>query len=369
MQDGKKIGVGIIGYEVGRSWAALAHVPALKGLSDRFEIAAVSTTRQESAAAAAADIGIERGYSNAEQLIRCPEVDLVAVTVKVPHHHELVKAATAAGKHVYCEWPLGNGLREAEEMAAMVRAAGVHGIVGLQARCAPVIAYVRSLIASGHIGEVLSTTMVGSGLQWADWVDPPNVYLLDKRNGATLLSIPLGHAVDALCHCLGEFASLSSITAIRQPKTIRLDTRQPVEKTAEDQVVVSGILESGAVASIHYRAGQSRGVNFLWEINGSQGDLQITATGGHAQMFELQLSGGQGKERSLSPMTVPPEFRWIPPAITGFGVNVAQMYARVADDLRCGTTTAPGFDDAVIRHRLLAAIEEAAATGRRVSLK
>ena len=46
-----------------------------------------------------------------------PEVDLVVVTVKVPHHRELVPSALEAGKHVYCEWPLGNGLAEARKLA------------------------------------------------------------------------------------------------------------------------------------------------------------------------------------------------------------------------------------------------------------
>jgi len=46
---------------------------------------------------------------------------------------EIAKAAIGAGKHVYCEWPLGNGLAEAEEMAALARTKGVLGVVGTQA--------------------------------------------------------------------------------------------------------------------------------------------------------------------------------------------------------------------------------------------
>src|SRR5207253_4259258 len=54
--------------------------------------------------------------------------------------------------------------------------------------------------------------------------------------------------------------------------------RKPM--TADDQVCVSGLLESGAALSIHYRGGRSRGTNLLWEINGTEGDLQLTAAGG-----------------------------------------------------------------------------------------
>ncbi|RVQ67100.1 Gfo/Idh/MocA family oxidoreductase [Croceicoccus ponticola] len=358
-----RIGVGLIGYEVGRSWAAMAHVPALRGLPE-FEIVAVSTTREESARAAATDIGIDRWFTSAQDLAACPQVDLVAVTVKVPHHLALVEAAIAAGKHVYCEWPLGNGLAEAEAMAAHVSAAGVRGVVGLQARCAPVMAYVRDIVAAGEIGEVLSTTMLGSGQEWADRVDPYNAYLIDKRNGATMLTIPFGHTVDALCHCLGEFRQVSATSAIRQPFVRRTDTDEMLGKTSEDQWAVTGTLESGAVATVHYRAGSSRSVNFLWEINGTKGDLRIEADSGHAQIFDLRLYGGFGEERAVRALDVPAHYRWVPPGIEGAGTNVAQVYARFADDLRNGTRTAPDFAVAVMRHRLIAAIEAAAESGR-----
>jgi hypothetical protein len=60
-------------------------------------------------------------FGTAEELARRDEVDLVVVTVKVPHHREVVTTALQAGKMVLCEWPLGNGLAEAEELAALAR--------------------------------------------------------------------------------------------------------------------------------------------------------------------------------------------------------------------------------------------------------
>ena len=129
---GKQIGVGIIGYEPGRSWAAVAHVPALQALPE-YRVAAVATTRAESARAAADDIGLpaDRAFTSVADLAACADVDVMAITVKVPHHLELVQTAVAAGKHVYCEWPLGNGLAEAEEMARLVVERGVIGTIGL----------------------------------------------------------------------------------------------------------------------------------------------------------------------------------------------------------------------------------------------
>ena len=63
-----------------------------------------------------------------------PSVDVVAVTVKVPYHLELATAALEAGKAVYCECPLGNGLDETETLAALAKKHGVLALAGLQAR-------------------------------------------------------------------------------------------------------------------------------------------------------------------------------------------------------------------------------------------
>src|SRR5690349_17931423 len=82
----RRFKVGIVGLQPGRSWAARAHVPALRALADRFEIAGVANTSKASAEAAAAAMGIPRAYDNVAALVADPEVDIVAVTVKVPHH-------------------------------------------------------------------------------------------------------------------------------------------------------------------------------------------------------------------------------------------------------------------------------------------
>jgi predicted dehydrogenase len=363
----ESIRVGIIGIELGRSWAAVAHVPALQALPN-YEIVAVSTRRKSSARAAGKAIGAKLAFDNHIDLVAHPDVDLVAVTVKVPHHAELVSAAIEAGKAVYCEWPLGNGLDEAVKMADSARRAKVPAAVGMQARCAPAVNYVRELVGDGYVGEVLSTTLIGSGLVWGSSIDRPNAYTCDKSNGATMLTIPMGHTVDAVCHCLGQFASLSATTALRRTSTVLVDTGETLPMTAEDQVTFSGVLTTGAVANIHYRGGSFRGVNLLWEINGTDGDIQITGVSGHAQAVDLTLRGGRGADPALQPLPIPKEHRWVPDVLAGPSVNVAQAYARLADDMTDGGHRCPTFDDAVTRHRMIAAVEESASSGHRVTL-
>jgi predicted dehydrogenase len=364
----RRIRVGIIGASPDRGWAADAHIPALKSLADHFEITALSTSRRESADAASKLFAVPVAFDNHQDLVNRADVDLVAITVKVPHHLELATAALEAGKAVYCEWPLGNGLIEAQTLAALAKKKGVLAVVGLQARAAPSVAYVHDLIRQGYIGEVLSTSLIGSGLGWGPTAEPFNAYLNDKKNGATLLSIPFGHTLDALCHCLGEVRELSATMTSRRKSFAIAGTGERKPMTTDDQVCVTGLLEGGAALSAHYRGGVSRGTNLLWEINGTEGDLQLTAAGGHAQMFEMTVQGGKGSQSALEVLSVPAKYRWSPQQRSDLATNVAQAYVRLARDYREGTHFCPTFDDAVTRHRMLSAVETAAVTGLRQTL-
>src|SRR5207245_2980742 len=287
------LGVGIIGVSPVRGWAATAHIPALRALPN-YEIRALSAHSAESARAAGEAFGVSSLFSDHEQLVIQPDIDVVAVTVKVPHHRELASAALVAGKAVYCEWPLGRDLDEARGMAALAAEQGACTVVGLQARQAPAIEFVQELLNDGYVGEVLSTTMVGLSVP-GDVVGQPNAYMLDKANGANLLTIPVGHSLDILNYVLGEFAELSAISDLRRPLITIEETGRRVVKTAADQIAVIGTLTSGATASIHVREAVAGGTGFLWEINGPDGTLRITADAAVPEIFPLSVAGAQGR--------------------------------------------------------------------------
>src|SRR3977135_3589705 len=103
-----KLGVGIIGVSPTRGWAATAHIPALRALPN-YEIRALSAQSAESARAAGEAFGVRNVFSDHEQLVTRPDIDVVAVTVKVSHHRALVSAALAAGKAGHWGWPRGRG--------------------------------------------------------------------------------------------------------------------------------------------------------------------------------------------------------------------------------------------------------------------
>src|SRR5258708_23174730 len=208
-------------------------------------------------------------------MVAAPENDIVTGSVKVAHHLEIVKAAIEAGKHVYCEWPLGNGVAEAEELAAVARAKGVLGVIGTQARVVAEIEYLKQLIVDGFVGEVLSTTLIARGGGWGGVIPQKkdNAYLLDKAGGATMLTIPMGHTLAALTDVLGKFADVSSVLATRRTTAFVADTGETLPVSAPDQVLVSGVLTNGAPVSIHYRGGMAPGGDgLLREINGPKED-------------------------------------------------------------------------------------------------
>jgi predicted dehydrogenase len=148
--------------------------------------------------------------------------------------------------------------------------------VGLQGQMSPAINYAKDLITDGYVGRVLSATMLACAPNWGPTID--RAYQADRANGANLLTITGGHTIDALCHCLGEFRELAAFVVSQRDRIPLESTGEIVAKTSPDQLVVNGIVGDGAVASFQVRGGIRRGTEFLLEIHGEHGDLQLTST-------------------------------------------------------------------------------------------
>ena len=314
MMGSSKIRVGIVGANPSRGFASIAHIPALKALPD-FEICAVCTTRQESADAAAKHFGVPLAFADAHKLAQHPDIDLVTVCVKVPDHYLPVMAAIEAGKHVYCEWPLGRDTDEAGRMLAAAERKGICHAVGLQGQMSPSINYAKDLIANGYVGRVLSATMIACAPNWGATID--RAYQADRANGANLLTITGGHTIDALCYCLGEFHELAAFVVSQRDRIALEATGEMTPKTSPDQLVVNGIIGDEAAVSFQVRGGMRRGTEFLFEIHGEEGDLQLTATSrASMQRQELKLKGARGESSSLEDLPIPGKYRWVPEGVS-----------------------------------------------------
>jgi predicted dehydrogenase len=150
-----KIRLGLIGASVTGTWSARSHLPAVQASSD-VELTAVCTTKADSAEAARRAYGARLAFDDYRKMIASPEIDGVAVVVRVPSHYAPTKAALEAGKHVYCEWPLGRTTAEAVELAALAKAKGLVTAVGLQARVNPAMMHMKEQIEAGFVGEVMA---------------------------------------------------------------------------------------------------------------------------------------------------------------------------------------------------------------------
>ena len=199
-----KIRLGLIGASVSGTWSARSHLPALQASSD-VELTAVCTTQADSAEAARRAWGARLAFDDWRKMIASPEIDAVAVVVRVPSHYAPTKAALEAGKHVYCEWPLGRTTAEAVELAALAKARGLVTAVGLQARVNPAVMHMKELVEAGFVGEVMA---VHVSLMRDGVLSRPShrTWQRDAELGANTLTIANGHTVDAMRFVAGDFS-------------------------------------------------------------------------------------------------------------------------------------------------------------------
>ena len=275
MTQSNPLRVGLIG--AGGRWGPRAHVPALKGVSEA-ELYAVCTAHADTAQAAADKFGVECAYGSDKTLNADPRVEAVAVAVRVPAHYELSKNAIEAGKHVFCEWPLGANTKEAEELAALARKKNVRTMVGLQRRASPAYLYMRELIQQGYVGQVLSVnlTLMNSGVLTRP---SDRTWQRDVTLGANTLTITFAHVLDAMCMVVGELTEVSAIVATQVPQWFETDTKKYVDVTSPDNIVVQGRLENGAIVNAYCGVHPYHGSGHRFEIYGREGTLSMIGGG------------------------------------------------------------------------------------------
>lgn len=154
--------IGLIGLSAKGSWASQSHLPYFQKTS-KYKITALQNSSQSSAEAAAKKYSLN-GVSTHESpasIAQDPNVDIIAVSVNVPQHYNLIRPALEAGKDVFSEWPLARNAAEAEELVHLANEKGVKTLVGLQARQNPSIIKAKEIVGSGILGKILGTTMFG----------------------------------------------------------------------------------------------------------------------------------------------------------------------------------------------------------------
>jgi predicted dehydrogenase len=359
-----KIRLGLIGASVKGTWSARSHLPALQASSD-VELTAVCTTRTDSAEAARRAWGARLAFDDWHKMIVSPEIDAVAVVVRVPSHYAPTRAALEAGKHVYCEWPLGRTTAEAVELSALAKAKGLVTAVGLQARVNPALMCMKEQVGAGFVGEVMA---VHVSLMREGVLSRPShrTWQRDAELGANTLTIANGHTVDAMRFVTGDFGRLSAVVATQAKQWLDTGTNTLVDVTSPDNVLLSGRLAGGAVVSVHIGAIPFAGSGYRMEIYGREGTL-VAAGEDSPQLSAVLLHGAKGGN-TLAPVPVPQRFTFAAPGTpSGEPLNVGQMYTLFARAIRTGKGDQPNFATAVELHRLVDTIKQASDSGREVT--
>lgn len=334
----------------------LSHLPAIARLPG-LELTAVATTNPESAKAAAAAFGVDEYYWSADELARSPNVDIVSVSVRVPFHAQIVRAALAAGKHVMCEWPLAVDVAEADALAAEAASAGVHHGVGLQARMNPAARRARDIVASGALGRLLTVSVFASTEGHGTALPLSYAYLCDDAKGATMSTILTGHLMDLGIHVLGPLAELQALATIKHAQVKLTDREGFVERDTPDYLSVHGRFANGAMLNAELDGGRPGDTPFRFEVVGTEGSLALR--GSHPYGFQagdLQLECSVPFAAPDAPAA---------PGLAGPTTNVGELYARFAQDIRTGERVTPDFAHAARLHRLIRSIRSASDSGAR----
>jgi predicted dehydrogenase len=211
----RRIGVGVIGF----GWLGQAHSRSLLRIPTLFaerefdaELVVCGDTLPERRDDAVRSFGFARAEADWRAVIDDPGVEVVYIAAPNMLHVELVEAAAQAGKHVFCEKPVGGTPEQTVRAERAARRAGVRTAVGYNYRWAPLVQYARELIASGRLGEITNYrgrffSMYGS--------DPLGVlswrFLVDQAGYGVTTDL-MSHSVDLAHMLLGPITKVTGTT-------------------------------------------------------------------------------------------------------------------------------------------------------------
>ncbi|WP_086828901.1 Gfo/Idh/MocA family protein [Allokutzneria sp. NRRL B-24872] len=341
--------VGVIGAS---GWANVSHLPALAG-TEGLRVTAVSTSREESAREVAEQWNVPAWHTDAVELAKRDDVDLITVSVKAPLHRSVVEQVVAAGKPVLVEWPMGASPAEAALLAELFESSGTPGFVGLQATVHPVLVELGRRVVDGALGTVVSVAFRSSRASNeplpASWA-----YTLQAENGAGMLEILGGHGLSAMLTALGidlAHAPLPIGGLAKQVKREYLGTDgTTIHSTGPD--TAAGVLElDSGIASMSFASGDST----------PSTEITIVGTAGRAHARTLPTPDLRMSQPQMAEWTA---------EIAGERIDApesqlplaARNPSRLYEAIRLGRHPVPRAADAVALHRVLDGLR--AATSR-----
>ncbi|WP_397453375.1 Gfo/Idh/MocA family protein [Pseudomonas sp. NA-150] len=360
------IRVGLVGIG---NWALHGHVRVLS-LLPHYQLTAIYSQRHDSAVAAAEKYGFTHVVNSVSELVEHPEVDLVIVLTTAPQHEAAVRAAIAAKKNVYCEWPLTTSTAVSEELVQLAHAAGVKHIVGLQRRLAPHNRFVADLIRQGYVGK-LRSVRIHVSMNYFQALRPNSLrWTVPAENFSSVIAIYAGHFLDMLFAATGWPTQVAGLALNQFDKVTIKETGEVFDTTAPDQLALIGTLADGAVLSVHIEGGKPNGSGVQIDITGHGGDLRISNNSAFGDIGDnYVIKGAHGDNQPLDVLDVPASYDRVPAAeLPSAVLELAELYVAYANDVAEGSHTAPTFDDAVRMHKLIDAAMKSTQDGQFVTL-
>lgn len=324
------------------------HARVLKTLPEaRF--VAVCDTDGARAEAMRTQYGAERAYTDLAEMLANPAI--TAVTVATPDfaHSAIILAALAAGKHVMSEKPLATDLAETERVVAAAAASDRILMLDFHNRVNPAVAALQETIANGDLGRVIH-----GNLRLSNTTFVPREMLSWAASSSALWFLG-SHAVDALRFVTGD--EVVAVQAVRRDgylKGLGVDT-------ADVHLAILQ-LRSGGVVTLENSwvlpPDSPMVFDFKLELVGEKGSVQVsTADNGAFRKFT-----GQG-------LRATDLFGGVPAGPGRIGGFVYEAIARFVDAVISGGPLLATAADGLAATRILAAIEQAAASGETVSLR
>lgn len=358
------IRVGIVGANPDRGWGSGVHRRVIAQLPE-FALTAVCTTRQDTAERAAQMFGAAHAFTDPAALAAHPDVDLVAVCVLAPHHYGIARAAIAAGKHVYCEWPLAITLEQADELAALAAERGVKAMIGLHLNGAPALCHAAQLVKQGFVGRLQDVNLQ---------VHVPGsitATMATRAHGTHLLSIYGGHLLGAITSHFGAIADWTVRGAIHLPPFD--ETGAPCPRDAPDHILIHGTLAGGALFSLDLGSMSFSDMGSQWRVGGDGGTLHLRSAAPDMPAMEaLTLSGAKMGEAAHAIPLLPafdcPDIPDQPQRYSAYPgveasrdalVAIATLYRRLGEAIRQGGPVFPDFAHGAAIQRLTAEIDAA----------
>lgn len=376
----RKLEVAVVGASISDSrdgrerFSVRAHLPALKALPDLYEVVAACTTRMETASATARRFQLPHAYDSVERMLdELPDLDVVCVSVRPSVHHAVVMAALRAGKHVYCEHPLGTTTAQAQEMYDLARQKGVRTAVGHQMHFEPAVLQMTEMVRDGYIGEPLAFNITYLASSYIAPRPSHRHWLFNSDMGGHP-AYRTGHNLERLTSVLGmDVTAVCADMSIQVPERPNLDGGPPLRNTQADNVNFLLRLGDGVMGTLQVCLTAWFGLGWGFQLYGSEGMLMLgvrdegrkDTVKGDPDSGELRLYGARVDVRHLMSNPTAPEllqrrFREIEPAArhtTVHGIErgratfpVAQTWQAFAHAIRTGAPFSPGFRDQLKMH-------------------